>query len=235
MPEPASQNPVLGEIRGGNDMAVVFEAMLKTAALDVPDEFKAWLTRFFGAAGEVLSISGVTGLKQATVPVGALFMWGAATAPDFYLLCDGAAVSRTTYAALFATIGTTYGVGDGSTTFNLPNLKGRVPVGLDAAQAEFDTLAETGGAKTLPAHTHSISSDGSHQHGPSGGTNFALDIVTSAIYASGGIGALSSWAASMLTASAGAHTHGGATGSTGTGSHGVLQPYLVLNYIVRAL
>jgi hypothetical protein len=74
---------------------------------------------------------------------------------------DGAAVSRTTYSDLFALIGTTYGAGNGSTTFNVPNLKGRVPVGLDGSQTEFDALGEAGGEKAhvltigeMPAHTH---------------------------------------------------------------------------------
>ncbi len=94
-------------------------------------------------------------------PPGSVAIWLTALAPTGYLLCDGAAVSRTTYATLFAVISTAFGAGDGSTTFGLPNLKGRVPVGLDAAQAEFDVMGETGGAKTvtldatmMPAHTH---------------------------------------------------------------------------------
>lgn len=65
-----------------------------------------------------------------------------------WLLCRGQEVSRTTYADLYAIIGDTYGAGNGTTTFNLPNLKGRVAVGLDSGQTEFDTLGETGGAKT---------------------------------------------------------------------------------------
>jgi len=87
--------------------------------------------------------------------------WSSGTVPSGWLLCDGAAVSRTTYAALFAVIGTDFGVGDGSTTFNLPDCRGRAIVGQDAGQAEFDTIGETGGAKThtlvageMPAHTH---------------------------------------------------------------------------------
>jgi hypothetical protein len=67
------------------------------------------------------------------VPSGVIMAWPTNTAPTDWLLCDGSAVSRTTYADLFAVISTTYGSGDGSTTFNLPNLKGRVPVGRDAA------------------------------------------------------------------------------------------------------
>lgn len=71
---------------------------------------------------------------------------GGAT-PNGYLLCNGQAVSRTTYAELFAVIGVTYGAGNGSTTFNIPDLKGRVVVGLDASQAEFAVLARWGGEK----------------------------------------------------------------------------------------
>ena len=106
-------------------------------------------------------------------PVGSGALWFKSTPPTGYLLCDGAAISRATYAALFAVIGTIYGVGDGSTTFNLPNLKHRMPVGLDSAEAGCDTLGETGGAfahthstpnhqHTIPTHTHDMAN---HYHG----------------------------------------------------------------------
>lgn len=62
----------------------------------------------------------------ATVPTAAIMNYGGATAPAGYLPCNGAAVSRTTYANLFAVIGTTYGAGDGSTTFNVPNIAGSI-------------------------------------------------------------------------------------------------------------
>jgi microcystin-dependent protein len=82
--------------------------------------------------------------------------------PPGWLLCDGSAVSRRTYAALYDAVGIAYGVGDGATTFNLPNLKGRVIVGQDAGQTEFDVLGETGGSKTSTApHTHDLAS---HSH-----------------------------------------------------------------------
>jgi len=81
-------------------------------------------------------------------PVGSIILYPGASAPTGYLICDGAAISRTTYSDLYAVIGTVYGIGNGSTTFNLPNLKGRVPVGLNSAETEFDALGETGGAKT---------------------------------------------------------------------------------------
>ena len=81
--------------------------------------------------------------------------------PDGFMLCDGSAISRTTYATLFSIIGTTYGNGDGSTTFNLPDLRGRTIVGVDTNDSSFDTLGETGGEKThtlikneMPKHKH---------------------------------------------------------------------------------
>ena len=77
--------------------------------------------------------------------VGTIKPWGKATAPAGYLLCDGAAVSRTTYADLFAVISTTYGVGDNSTTFNVPDLQGKFPQG----KSGTTSLAGTGGANTV--------------------------------------------------------------------------------------
>ena len=93
-------------------------------------------------------------------PTGEITLWGTSTAPTGWLIADGSTVSRSTYSALFAVLGTTYGAGDGSTTFGIPNLQGKFPVGKDAS-AEFDVLGETGGSKTsalgvsnLPAHNH---------------------------------------------------------------------------------
>ena len=78
--------------------------------------------------------------------VGTIKPWGKTTAPSGYLLCDGTAVSRTTYAELFVVLSTTYGVGDGSTTFNVPQLQGKTPQGYDG---NTYNLAGTGGANTV--------------------------------------------------------------------------------------
>ena len=78
--------------------------------------------------------------------VGAIKPWTKATAPDGYVLCNGAAISRSTYADLFAVISTTYGSGDGSTTFNVPQLQGKLPQGYDG---NTYNLAGTGGANTV--------------------------------------------------------------------------------------
>jgi microcystin-dependent protein len=78
--------------------------------------------------------------------VGTIKPWGKTTAPSGYLLCDGSAVSRTTYAELFVVLSTTYGIGDGSLTFNVPQLQGKTPQGYDG---NTYNLAGTGGANTV--------------------------------------------------------------------------------------
>lgn len=97
-------------------------------------------------------------------PIGSIKMYGGSSAPTGWLICDGSAVSRTTYADLFAIVGTSFGVGDGSTTFNLPDFRGRVAIGLKSTDTDFDTLGETGGAKTVNLQ-HSHTTDIQHSHG----------------------------------------------------------------------
>ena len=111
-----------------------------------------------GGTGATTAAAALTNLgaapASAGVPTGAIEMFAGATAPANWLLCNGAAVSRTTYSALFAVIGTTYGAGDGSTTFNLPNLSDRFPVGRGTTHA---TLGGTGGSTSYtPAGSVSV-------------------------------------------------------------------------------
>lgn len=94
---------------------------------------------------------------------GIIKMFAGSTAPTGYLLCDGSAVSRVTYANLFAAIGTIYGPGDGSTTFNLPDLSGRVAIGTSSTY----TLGSTGGEEShvlldteMPEHVHEVPTHG---------------------------------------------------------------------------
>ncbi len=97
------------------------------------------------------------GSSSGGPPAGSIIMWAANTPPSGYLECNGAAVSRTTYASLFATIGTTFGSGDGSTTFNLPDMRGYFPRGwsnsgsVDSGRTFGSTQADTVGP-----HTHSV-------------------------------------------------------------------------------
>lgn len=100
---------------------------------------------------------------NTNTPVGVITAYAGDTAPSGWLLCDGSAVSRTTYANLFSVLGTKCGAGDGSTTFNLPNIKGRSLVGVDPDDDDFNVVGKTGGEKThtltideMPRHNHEI-------------------------------------------------------------------------------
>jgi microcystin-dependent protein len=84
-------------------------------------------------------------LLEGGIPTATIVPWTTASVPSGFLECAGAAVSRSTYAALFAIVGTTYGAGDGSTTFNLPNLQDNVAVG----KSPTKTVGTTGGANTV--------------------------------------------------------------------------------------
>lgn len=158
------------------------------------------------------------------VPAATVTLTAASAAPTGWLLCDGAAVSRARYKTLFASIGTTYGVGDGSTTFNLPNLKGRVPVGLDSSQTEFDVLGETGGNKNMQQHNHGITDPG-HVHG------------MYSTYNGAGTANRTNLATGTLVSYSNPNTNSATTGITvnnaGTGNSQNLQPYLVMNYIIK--
>lgn len=95
--------------------------------------------------------------------IGSIYMFAGNIAPNGFLICDGSAVSRTTYSELFAEIGTTFGAGDGSTTFNIPNLVGRVIIGASSSHL----IAEVGGEENhilvsneIPSHSHTIPSHG---------------------------------------------------------------------------
>lgn len=112
-----------------------------------------------GSASNPWVISGTAGGSGSGPPTGAMVVWPGVTPPTGWLLCDGSNVDRTTYAALFAVIGTQYGAGNGTTTFGLPAIPGRVIVGVDSTHL----LAATGGALTqtlaaaqLPQHLHDM-------------------------------------------------------------------------------
>lgn len=130
--------------------------------------------------------------SDTSLPAGSLLPYAGATAPSGYLTCDGSQQPIATYTNLYNALTATgtvfpYGAntngsgGAGSTHFRLPDLKGRVVVGVDAGQTEFDTRGESGGAKTvtlatseIPSHSHtagtlSADSNGAHAHTLTGG------------------------------------------------------------------
>lgn len=113
-------------------------------------------------------------LASIEIPVGTIMPFTSSTVPSGYMVCDGREISRTTYSDLFTVIGTTYGSGDGSTTFNLPNIKGRTLVGYDPNDSDFNTVGKTSGSKTHALVESELPEiGGSFQiHGQEGGTIF---------------------------------------------------------------
>jgi microcystin-dependent protein len=114
-------------------------------------------------------------------PVGTINLYSGSTAPTGYLLCDGSAVSRTTYSALFSVTSTLYGVGDGSTTFNIPDLRDKFAIGTSGTRA----LASTGGASSytltvsnIPQHSHSIDHDHNSFTSGAGSAHSHTDTLT---------------------------------------------------------
>jgi microcystin-dependent protein len=154
---------------------------------------------------------------------GDLKMTARATAPAGWLLCDGAAISRTEYAILYAAIGTTYGVGNGTTTFNIPNFLGRFPMGADPGNASTatghtaHTLGAAGGEET---HVLSAANMPAHTHPPGSGTKF-FDWDTPAGNTTFGAGG-NTPSLAATTGSAG-----------GGGAHNNLPPYVTVNWLVK--
>jgi microcystin-dependent protein len=198
---------------------------------------------------------------DALVPVGGTIGWYGTSDPAAsggieFMIPDGRAISRTTYATLFALIGTTFGAGNGTTTFNIPNEKGRVAVGRDSGQTEFDVLGEMGGEKnhtlTLgesPAHDHGgvTGAGGDHDHGGATGSTtptaeFALTDAasnpsgTSTVDRASATGSVNNpingAAHTHSIPASGTHTHSVASAGGG-GAHNNLQPYIVRNSALR--
>ena len=149
-----------------------------------------------------------------STPPGTLSAYASTTAPTGWLLADGSAVSRTTYADLYSVIGTSYGAGNGATTFNLPDIRGRAIVMASTTQSTAlglsrDTLGDVGTTTThtlttseMPAHTHSLGLQSDSAFGGGGGQGYVSGSSNS--------------------------------GSTGGGTaHNILDPYIVLNYIIK--
>jgi microcystin-dependent protein len=176
------------------------------------------------STAELNYVDGVTSAIQTQLtanatPAGVVSMWVTDTAPTGWLLCQGQAVSRTTYATLFGVISTTYGVGDNSTTFNLPDLRGRVPMGAGTGRNVADSAnltARTLGTKVSDAEnvTLTLAQTPSHSHE----LQLWADGLTSGTY---------------YRMQAG--TYGGSNYLThGSGeSHNNTQPSTVINFIIK--
>jgi microcystin-dependent protein len=164
-------------------------------------------------------------MTDNVTPTGVVLPYAGSAAPNGWLLCFGQAISRTTYANLFAAIGTSFGTGDGSTTFNVPDTRGRVLAGKDnmggtaasrlttaGSGVDGATLGANGGAEThtlttaqMPAHTHNTGTTiGSRNTSAGGGETI---VYAGATYASTSVG--------------------------GGGAHNNTQPTIVFNHIIK--
>lgn len=183
-------------------------------------------------------------IDNRLVPTGTISMFAGTTAPNAdWLLCDGAAVSRTTFSALFALVSTSFGIGDGSTTFNVPDLRGRTPVGLDnlgsssanrITDANADSLNNTGGGDedeqasisgSVSSHILTISQMPAHTHDNGVGGGGALSRLFDS-------DAVSQTIASESTGGGAGHTHNDTFAlSSSTGDN--LPPWLALGAIIK--
>jgi len=181
------------------------------------------LSRLASGASNTVLVSNGSGSLSWTAginPTATILDYAGASAPGGYLLCNGAAVSRTTYSALYAVISTTYGAGDGSTTFNVPDLRGRVTAGVGSVGTNAQptlVLAASGGEQThlltgpesgIQAHTHAI---GNESFTAGSTLNFQLFL------------------GNATTAS----STGTAGPTNATTAHNNMQPYLAVNKIIK--
>lgn len=203
--------------------------------------------------------SRISDLESATILngfiVGEVRIWSSSNLPTGFLWCDGSAVSRTTYADLYAVISTTYGVGDGSTTFNLPDARGRTPVGLDnmnnsvgtgggdagrmtsaGSGVDGDTIGAVGGSEThtlttaqLAAHSHGVTDPG-HVHSVADEGTFGGSNVLTAGVLIGSRNQVPSTGVAM------SNTTGLTVNNEGSSSaHNNTQPSIVFPMIIRYL
>jgi microcystin-dependent protein len=169
------------------------------------------------------------------IPTATIIPWSDSSIPTGYLECNGSAISRSTYSALFAIIGTTYGAGDGSSTFNIPNLADNIPVGKSNNKA----VGSTGGANTVAA-TGNVSGStanatlstpqlASHTHGKGRGGDpgtYSNDNYGGYVRSGASPGNMGN------SGSGGGHSHNMSANFSGDATS-VLQPYLTIMYIIK--
>lgn len=157
-----------------------------------------------------------------TLPVGSIAQFGGENAPTNWLICNGQGVSRTEYAELFSVIGTIFGEGDGSTTFNVPDFSSRTPMGLGQGTDSNGVQSTTYLGQTYGEYAHTLTVDEipSHSH------NASLNSPTTTDFSG-----QDNWAVKY---SEGAHNPSYVDATGGGQAHGNVQPILGVNFIIKA-
>ena len=201
---PTSKQIMIGN--GANGLQVIgFGAVGQFLVSAGDGSVPQWTTSSIDEAGDY----DWTGVNTGIGIVGEVIAYASSTVPTGWLAADGSSKATTTYANLFAVLG--YGFGGSGANFNLPNLSGRNIIGYGSATTTIDTMGETGGedehllsVDELPGHTHSAANQGTYTANGTGGTPTAADATA------------------------------GTTGSTGGDTaHNVLDPFIVLQYIIK--
>ena len=178
------------------------------------------------------------------LPIGTILPFAGLTVPNSsFLLCDGAAISRTTYSKLFVIIGTTYGVGDNSTTFNLPDFRSRFGLGAGAGTGltnrqigvKGGTENETLTINQMPSHNHTGTalSAGNHSHT----TDIGSVVQSAGSYTTNDWTYRTNKSSGFQTSSTnGEHTHALSINNTGGDqAHNNMPPFITINYIIKVL
>jgi microcystin-dependent protein len=245
---------IVGDIININETITTIQTSI-TDILNSITEINNTITEIQGDITDIQNdITTVTNNIGEAMPLGSILQYSSTTPPNSkWLMCEGQTISRTTYADLFAIVGTTYGVGDGSSTFNLPDIRGKFLAGYNSGGAtEYQTLGQgsgtnsvtlTGAQSGLRDHSHtastsvSVSNAGAHIHQ----IGSSADSGSGALYRNGDNGSVTS--NQNATESGGDHTHS-ATASTTINNSGFQDAseahenrpeFIVLPFMIKVL
>lgn len=212
-------------------------AHTEAKASDVMADFNAIVARVNGQLDqENLAES----IRNALLPTGVILATAAATADPGFLMCDGAAYSRLTYAVLFSRIGTFYGPGNGTTTFNIPDGRGRVFVGVDGGAGRLeanDSLGKAAGDSNMASHSHAMNLNTGGQF-PTHAHNIAISNLTRHEGEGFAYQGMVQGGVTATEAASNDHIHNvaGSTFPAGLATPGPddrMQPYQIVNYMIK--
>lgn len=232
---PSQHNPAMSDIGTGLSGSLSRDGL---GGMRAPLDMGGYPVKNVAAGTLATDVATRGDIASLGVPVGSLFAFAGPNAPAGYLMCDGRAVSRTNYADLFTAIGGYYGSGDGTTTFNIPDMRGNAVVGADnmggtaagrltgatSIGAQLGAQSVTLTPDQMPNHTHGVVDPG-HQH-----PYISFQSVGgSGIQAGSGV-------TETAPRTTGAATTGISIQATGGGqAHTNVQPSLVSNFIIKAV